>query len=113
VIEGHLTTCYSLQMDIGRYFKGRTADLVIIDGPSAESGARFGTLPLIRGVTSPAAEFILDDAVRDGELDVAKRWMSLTYLQVDGIRLIERGLLTGKVFSADPTAEGPRTHRPG
>ena len=110
-IEGLVTTCYSMPLDVHRFFNGRVADLVIIDGPSAESGARFGTLPLVKALVSSAAEFILDDAVRDGELYVAKRWDSLPYIRVDGIRLIERGLLTGAILggrsSTGPTSLTP------
>ena len=43
------------------------------------------------------SQFVLDDAIRDGELDIAARWNRLPYVQVDGIRLIEKGLLTGTI----------------
>jgi len=94
-IEGIVTTCYGMPDDVGKFFANAPADLVIVDGPAAESGARFGTLPLARPFVGPRAVFILDDAMRDGELAVGKLWSSLAYVQVDGIHLIERGLLTG------------------
>jgi hypothetical protein len=96
-IEGMSTTCYGIPADVGNVIGDLRADLVIIDGPAAESGARFGTLPLARRFVGPRTPFILDDAMRDGELAVAKSWSSLAYVQVDGIHLIERGLLTGLI----------------
>ena len=72
-------------------------DFVVIDGPAAQDGARFGTLPLIRRYLSSGARFYLDDALRDGEIDIAERWARLPYVQVNVVRLTEKGLLLGEV----------------
>jgi hypothetical protein len=93
-----LTTCYPLPDEIGGLFHDRKADFVLIDGPAAEAGARFATLPLAHPFVSPHASFVLDDALRDGELLVARRWRSLPYVEVDGIRMIEKGLLIGAIL---------------
>ena len=69
---------------------------VVIDGPATETD-RFGTLPLIRPYVKANALFYLDDALRDGELDVARRWARLPYVEVNGIYLTEKGLLQGNV----------------
>ena len=42
-----------------------------------------------------ALEFVLDDALRDGELAIARRWASPPYPEIEGIRLIEKGLHWG------------------
>lgn len=97
LIEGYSTTCYVLPEDIDRVFGDRKVDLVLVDGPAAEDGARFGTLPLARRFVRPGAVFVLDDALRDGEMMVARRWRSLAYLDVEGIRIVEKGLLTGVI----------------
>jgi predicted O-methyltransferase YrrM len=94
-IEGIWTTCYALPESLSVIFRDRRADLVVIDGPAAEAGARFGTLPLARPFVGANASFVLDDALRDGELRIARRWRSLPYIEIEGIRLIEKGLLTG------------------
>lgn len=98
LIEGIRTTCYDLSEDFLReVLEDNRPDFVVIDGPAAEPGARFGTLPLVRHFLSPGARFFLDDALRDGELRIAQLWSRLLYMQVDGVHLIGKGLLVGKV----------------
>jgi predicted O-methyltransferase YrrM len=97
-IEGAWTTCYVTPDEFRSLLDGRQAEFVLIDGPASDSGARFGTLPLVREHLATNTPFVLDDALRDGELEVAQRWGWLAYIRVDGIRLIERGLLTGTVI---------------
>jgi predicted O-methyltransferase YrrM len=96
-IEGLTANCYTMASrdEIGDL--GAGADLVLIDGPAAESGARFGTLPLARPYLAPDAQFVLDDALRDGELDVLHGWRKLPYVRLRGMRLIDKGLLVGQV----------------
>lgn len=96
-IEGVHTNCYLIPHSFEVAMGGRKADLVLVDGPAAESGARFGTLPLVRSFLSNRAQFVLDDALRDGELEVASRWAALSYLKIHGIRLVEKGLLIGTI----------------
>jgi predicted O-methyltransferase YrrM len=96
-IEGVATTCYTIP-EAGRLaIAGRRADMVVIDGPAAEDGARFGTLPLVREFLAHGATCYLDDALRDGELWTAGRWGQLGYLDVDGIALVEKGVLVVRV----------------
>jgi len=98
VIEGIQTTCYNLPIGflktvLGNYCPG----LVMIDGPAAESNARFGTLPLVRRFLAPKAWFFLDDALRDEELEVAQLWKRLRYIRINGVYLNGKGLLVGQV----------------
>jgi predicted O-methyltransferase YrrM len=75
----------------------RQAGLVMVDGPAAEDGARYATLPLVRGMLAPGAVVVLDDALRDGELDVARRWLAEGWIVSPGIVLTDKGLLVGGV----------------
>ena len=96
VFEGVETSCYSLPPDFVRLVGAIRPTFVVIDGPATETD-RFGTLPLIRPYLKANALFYLDDALRDGELDVARRWARLPYVEVNGIYLTEKGLLQGNV----------------
>jgi predicted O-methyltransferase YrrM len=106
-IEGVVTTCYDVPDDIGAVFVERKADFVLIDGPAGEPGIRFGTLPLARPFVSPHARFVLDDALRDGELSIARRWRDLPYIRVAGVCLLEKGLLIGDVVGAPASPARP------
>ncbi len=97
LVEGRETECYEIPAAVERTLGGRRVDLVVIDGPAGPPGIRFATLPLARPFVRMGARFVLDDALRDGELEVARRWAALPWATVDGIRLIEKGLLTGSV----------------
>jgi hypothetical protein len=97
-IGGIQTVCYRLPPAFEEAVAARTADFVVVDGPAGVDGARFGTLPLIKDHVERAA-FVLDDALRDGELGVASQWAQLPYIRIAGIRLIEKGLLTGEIVS--------------
>ena len=97
-IEGIRTTCYNLPGDFLRaVLEENHPDFVLIDGPSARTGSRFGTLPLVRLLLGPQAWFFLDDALRDRELKVAQLWNQLPYIRVNGMYLVGKGLLAGQV----------------
>ena len=98
ILEGRHTKCYALPAALDA-LGGRAAELVLIDGPAGAAGVRFGTIPLVRPYVRDGAQFVLDDALRDGELDIARAWARLSYTRVAGIRLIEKGLLVGTVRS--------------
>ena len=98
MIEGVPDTCYDLSRDfLVRVLEGNRPDFVVIDGPAAGPGARFGTLPLVRHFLSHEARFFLDDALRDGELRIAQLWSRIPYVQVTGVHLPGKGLLVGQV----------------
>lgn len=49
--------------------------LVTCDGPPAETkGGRYGLLPVVRHRMAPGCVILLDDAAREGEQAVARRW---------------------------------------
>jgi hypothetical protein len=66
---------------------GRRVGFVLVDGPAAENGARVTTIPSIRHLLTGATPFVLDDAIRDGELETAGLWRR------DGVTTHNRYLL--------------------
>lgn len=94
---GRASTCYDLRSLDG--IVPRPVDLVLIDGPSGEPGVRFATLPLVARHMADGATFLLDDALRDAELEIAATWSSVPGFKVNGIIPIETGILTGTVRS--------------
>ena len=50
-------------------------NLVICDGPPGDTrGGRYGLLPVMRDRLTPGCIILLDDAVREEELAIARRW---------------------------------------
>jgi predicted O-methyltransferase YrrM len=97
-IEGVDALCYDIPDDrFDDAFTARHPDFVLVDGPAADHPARFGTLPLARHWLSARAYFVLDDALRDGELQVGQMWRRLPYVSVNGFYLREKGLLVGSI----------------
>ena len=94
-IEHQGTTCYDLS-DLGGILPG-LAEMVLIDGPAGPAGVRFGTLPLVAPHCVMGARFFLDDALRDGELDIARSWSNLRGVEIEGIVPLETGLLIGSI----------------
>lgn len=78
----------------------KKVDWVVIDGPAGPDGCRASTLPSLAQFCRPGARWFLDDAYRDGELEVLNQWTGLTGVVVDGIYPIGKGLGTG--FVTDP-----------
>lgn len=72
-------------------------DWLLIDGPSGPEGCRVWTLPLLARFCRPGARWFLDDAFRDGELQVLRGWSRLPGIVVEGIYPIGKGLGTGVV----------------
>jgi len=73
----------------------RKADWVLVDGPAGPKGCRFGTVPMLAKLSRRSARWFLDDAFRDGELEILQRWQRLPNIEVVGIYPIGKGLATG------------------
>jgi len=98
VIERNETICYEPPAaELRKKINKRPPDFVVIDGPSAEDGARFGTLPLAHSLATGGARFYLDDALRDSELNMAKQWSRLGYVHIEGMLPSGKGLLIGTI----------------
>jgi predicted O-methyltransferase YrrM len=98
--DGIVCSTYRLPRDFEARLEGRKADLVLVDGPAAERGARVATLPLVRRWLADGARIVLDDALRDGELEAAIRWQSSGWIRIEGIVLEDKGLLLATVRSS-------------
>jgi hypothetical protein len=49
--------------------------LVVSDGPpSSTKGGRYGLVPIMNGRLKPGCIILLDDAYREAELAIARRW---------------------------------------
>jgi hypothetical protein len=94
IIENIEIECYDAY-SIHNSLYGRNPDFIVIDGPAGDDGIRFGTLPLIKELLGEKFVFYLDDALRDGELQIALQWSGLPYLKILGIYAYGKGLLAG------------------
>jgi hypothetical protein len=90
-------SCYEIPDDDMAEIARLRPELVVVDGPAAESGARFGTLPLVREAIASDARVYLDDAFRDGELRIAKSWLNLFGMEIEGVLPTKKGLLVGRL----------------
>ncbi len=97
MIEGARRDCYRMSTDLINELKSVRPDFLVVDGPAGKKGMRFGTLPLIKDSAASGARFFLDDALRDEELEISSMWRKLDYLDVDGVHILGKGLLAGKV----------------
>jgi hypothetical protein len=79
----------------------RHADWLIIDGPAGPDGCRVSTLPLLSLYCKENARWILDDALRDGELKALTSWSSTRGVRVEGIYPFDKGLGTGRLNCQD------------
>lgn len=75
----------------------RRADLLLIDGPAGPSGVRVGTLPSALPLLAPGARFYLDDALREPDLAFARHWEGLDGVMIEGVMIMETGLLCGRI----------------
>lgn len=89
---------YILDMGAFREKLGdKKADWILIDGPAGPVGCRFWTLPLLSQFCLSGARWFLDDAFRDGEIEVLRSWQQFPGILVNGIHPLGKGLGTGIV----------------
>lgn len=88
------TQCYDVSPEfLAGVLEDRKIDLVVIDGPSGPPGVRLATLPLVMDHLAPNARIVLDDALRDPELEIARAWRTLPGITIHGLRIFDKGLL--------------------
>ena len=108
VIQDVRTDCYQLHdQDLHEFFGPSRPDLVIVDGPAADYGGRFGTIPLVRNYLSDHAWIYMDDALRDSELSIADWWNRLGYVKDCGVLWLGKGLLTARLNSHESLVHEP------
>jgi predicted O-methyltransferase YrrM len=74
-IDGEVATWYAANGYAGL----GPIDLLVVDGPPARLGRqmRYPAFPVLRSLLSPEASILLDDAGREDEATIVKRWQSL------------------------------------
>jgi len=79
---------------------GDMADFVLIDGPLGPPGTRVQVVPdlLQLNTLAPNAYFLMDDALRDGEMWIYDIWAERTDIKLDGVLWVGKGFLAGKVL---------------
>ena len=75
----------------------RAIDWIIIDAPSGRPACRINTLPMLASYCRAGTRWFLDDAFRDGELDILRNWARQPEFGVQGIVPIGKGLATGVI----------------
>lgn len=93
-VEGRLSTTYAVSQELRSALGADGPELIIVDGPAADAGGRFATIPMAHEFTE-RAYFVLDDALRDSELAAAAEWARLPYVEIHGVEPVEKGLLFG------------------
>ena len=89
---------YQLPGDaLTRVLGNRTLDWIIIDAPSGRPACRINTLPMLAPYSRAGTRWFLDDAFRDGELDILRNWARQPEFGVQGIVPIGKGLATGVI----------------
>lgn len=89
------TTCFAAT-DIVAALEGRSPELVFIDGPSGPPGVRLASLPNVLHGLQGEAWFILDDAFRTAEIEIARRWAKMSEVSIDGVIFVDKGLLLAR-----------------
>ena len=108
VIQHVRTECYQLHdQELHEFFGPSRPDLVIVDGPAADYGVCFGTIPLVRNFLSDHAWIYMDDALRDSELSIADWWDRLGYVKDCGVFWLGKGLLTARLNSRELLTHEP------
>lgn len=98
--NGSPVACYEMTEEGRRLLQDHPPQLVLVDGPSLASGAsRLGVIDLVTPFLTNDAVVLLDDALRDAELCVASEWDRRPDVQIEGIRLIGKGLLEARLIS--------------
>jgi hypothetical protein len=103
---------YQIDMNaIRRCLGGSEVDCVLIDGPAGPDGCRVSTLPDVLELCADGARWFLDDALRDGEIGVLRKWSRLRNVTVEGIYPIGKGLATGTICRVrTPAAAATRSN---
>ena len=108
VIQDVRTDCYQCHdQDLHEFLGPSRPDFVIVDGPAADYGGRFGTIPLVRNMLSDHAWIYMDDALRDSELSIADWWDRLGYVKDCGVLWLGKGLLSARLNSPKLLAHEP------
>jgi predicted O-methyltransferase YrrM len=114
-LKNHVEILYTPVSEQGRYqldaktlrehLGSEKVDWLVIDGPAGPEGCRASSLPFLARFCHPGARWFLDDAFRDGELEILNQWDRLPGIVVDGIYPVGKGLAAGIVADPQQVAE--------
>lgn len=96
-LDGRQFSTHVVPPEVGELVGERCAEFVLVDGPAAENGARTATLPVVRQWLRSGALVMLDDALRDGELETARLWLRMGWIDVEGIVIRDKGILFARI----------------
>jgi hypothetical protein len=82
---------------LSEILNGKGPEWILVDGPFGPPGCRERSLTDISHLCKPGARWFLDDAFRDAEIGILRRWKSNSKIRVDGIIPTEAGLATGHI----------------
>jgi len=80
-------------------FQNQKLDWILIDGPAGPAGCRCCTLPGLVKFCKKGTRWFMDDAFRDGELEVLVKWTKIQEIKIEGIYPIGKGLASGRVLA--------------
>lgn len=83
-----------------KLLEGRTVDILFTDGPAGQEGCRDNTLTETRPLMSNGALWFLHDALRDGEMNILRKWRA-EGATVFGIIPFGMGLAVGTFYKQD------------
>lgn len=83
-------------------------DLILIDGPSGSDDCRLLTLPSLAPLCADGARWYMDDALRDAEMSVLRRWSADPALGVAGIIAVGKGLGCGRLRAGSAGRTEPK-----
>jgi Methyltransferase domain len=100
------------QLDALREHLGsEKVEWLVIDGPAGPDGCRASTLTSLARFCRPGARWFLDDAFRDGELQILNQWDRMSGIVVEGIYPIGKGLAAGIVTDPQQVARYEISYR--
>lgn len=104
-IDGELLEVYSVgPKALSEVVGSRRASFLLVDGPSGGGLRRYAALRLLLPYLREGTRLYLDDALRDWELAVVRRWIYEGYVVPEGTYLFDKGLFVGRV-RRDTTSE--------
>lgn len=75
----------------------RKLDCILVDGPGGPAQCRESTLPALKSFASTVCHWFLDDALRDGEMQILRNWEQVPGMTVSGIIPVGKGLGAGTI----------------
>lgn len=91
---GYKIDCNYLNDIIKKFGK---IDMILIDGPSGGWMIRENTLPSILEFCNKGAKWYLDDAFRDSEMEILRKWKRQPLIKMKGILNYGKGLAIGYI----------------